>query len=74
MTNGSLMKVERIGAFCNAFDLHEAIIGLEKHFSVFLRVAVLHRFYCTKLEVTNEIMSLFKTWKHISKSFMMLKR
>ena len=33
-TNGSLMKVERIaecslGAFCNTFDLHEDIIGLE---------------------------------------------
>ena len=36
-TYGSLMKVERIakcslGAFCNTFDLHIAIIGLEKHF------------------------------------------
>ena len=33
-TNGSLMKVESIaecslGAFCNTFDLHQAIIGLE---------------------------------------------
>ena len=33
-TNGSLMEVESIaecslGAFCNTFDLHEAIIGLE---------------------------------------------
>ena len=32
-TNGSLMEVESIaecslGAFCNTFDLHEAIIGL----------------------------------------------
>ena len=26
--------------------LHCAIIGLENHFSVILRVAVLHRFYC----------------------------
>ena len=34
------------GAFCNAFDLYEAIIGLENQFSVFLRVAVLHRFNC----------------------------
>ena len=34
MTNGRLMKVESIaeylGAFCNSFDLHGAIIGLEK--------------------------------------------
>ena len=35
MANGSLMKVESIaecskgGAFCNTFDLHSAIIGLE---------------------------------------------
>ena len=56
MTNGSLMKVESIaecspwskrGAFCNTFDFHLAIISLENQFLVFLRVAVLHRFYCT---------------------------
>ena len=34
-TSGSLMKVESIakcslGAFCNTFDLHQAIISLEK--------------------------------------------
>ena len=49
MTNGSLMKVKSIaekGAFCNIFDLHKAINGLENHFLVFLRVAVLHRIYC----------------------------
>ena len=56
MTNGSFMKVESIaecsaplGAFCYNFDLHEAIIGLENQFLVFLRVAVLHRFYCTTI-------------------------
>ena len=42
MTNGSLMKV--LGEFCNTFDLHEAIVALEKQFLVILRVAVLHRF------------------------------
>ena len=36
-TNGSLMKVESIaecslGAFCNTFDLHKAINGLENQF------------------------------------------
>ena len=51
MTNGSLMKVESIaecpfGAFCNTFDLHYAITGLENQFLVFFIVAVLHRFYC----------------------------
>ena len=40
MTNGSLMKVESIaegslGAFCNTFDLHYAIIGLENQFLFF---------------------------------------
>ena len=44
MTNGSLMKVESIaecslGAFCNAFDLHSAIIGLENQILVFFLVA-----------------------------------
>ena len=39
-TNDSLMKVECIaecsfGAFCNTFDLHLAIIGLENQFLVF---------------------------------------
>ena len=39
-TNDSLMKVESIAgcslaAFCNTFDLHYAIIGLEKQFLVF---------------------------------------
>ena len=49
MTNGSIIKVESIaafGAFCNTFDLHYAIIGLENQFVVFKSVAVLHRFYC----------------------------
>ena len=46
MTNGSLIKVKSpLGAFCNTFDLHLAIIGLENQFSV--RVAFLHKFYCT---------------------------
>ena len=35
MTEGSLMKVESIGAFYNTFDRHLAIIGLENQFSVF---------------------------------------
>ena len=39
-TNSSLMKVQSIaecslGAFCNTFHLHEAIIGLENQFMVF---------------------------------------
>ena len=35
------------GAFCNTFDPHKAIISLETQFLVFMRVAVLHRFYCS---------------------------
>ena len=48
LKNRSLMKVENspLGAFCNTFDLHWAIIGLENQVSIFLRVAVLQRFYC----------------------------
>ena len=39
-TNGSLMQVKSIaecslGAFCNTFDLHKTIIGLEYKFLVF---------------------------------------
>ena len=39
-TDGSLMQVESIAecslvAFCNTFDLHFAILGLEKQFLVF---------------------------------------
>ena len=44
MTNGSLRKSKVL--FCNTFDLQLAINGIENHFSVFMRVAVLHRFYC----------------------------
>ena len=36
-----------LGASCNTFDLHWMKIGLENPYSVFLREAVLHRFYCT---------------------------
>ena len=32
------------GSFCNTFDLHNEIVGLEDQFLVFLRVAVLDRF------------------------------
>ena len=38
------MKVKSIAEFCNTFDLHQAIIGIENKFPVFLRVAVLDRF------------------------------
>ena len=33
-----------LGASCNTFDMHQAIVGLENQFIVFLRVAVLDRF------------------------------
>ena len=41
-----------LGAFSNTFDVYSVIIGLENQFSVFLRVSVLHRFYCTVLYST----------------------
>ena len=34
-------------AFCHTLDLHPAIFGLKNQFVVVLRVAVLHRFYCS---------------------------
>ena len=40
ITNGSLMKVKSIAECSHIFDLHYVIIGLEKQFLVFLRVAV----------------------------------
>ena len=38
-----------LGAFCNTFDLHLVLIGLENQFLGFLREAILHRFYCNVL-------------------------
>ena len=55
-----------LGAFCNTFDLHEVIIGLENQFLVFLRVAVLDRFYCIlmgKSMIPKENLALWKTKK-----------
>ena len=51
-TNGSLMKVKSIaecslGAFCNTFHLHQAIISLENQFWSSFWVATQDRFYCT---------------------------
>ena len=56
MKNGILMKVESFeecfGAVCNTFDLHEAIMGLEKQFSVFLENQVLLDFSLTVTAAT----------------------
>ena len=47
MTNGSLMKVKSI-AECSPWSILQYfwLVLLENQFSVFLRVAVLHKFYC----------------------------
>ena len=54
MTNCSLMKVKSFriliapfGAFCKTLDLHLVKNGLGNQLLVFLRVAVLYRFYCS---------------------------
>ena len=60
---GSLMKVESI-AECNTFDLHQAIIGLENHLLVFLRVAVLHRVYCSGLIYFTSTHCMFNQSSH----------
>ena len=46
------------GAFCNTLDLHKAIIGLENQFVVFLRVAILDRFYCMSMADPEVVFSL----------------
>ena len=51
MTNCSLMKVKSmqnapLGAFCDTFDLHYAIIGLENIFGLF-ESGSLDRFHCS---------------------------
>ena len=54
MTNGSLMKVESI-AECSHWSILQyfwpalSVIGIENQFLVFLRVAVLDRFYCKSI-------------------------
>ena len=40
------MQNAPFGAFCNTFDLHKGIIGIKNQFLVFLRAAVLQKFYC----------------------------
>ena len=60
MTNGSLMKVESIaecslGAFCNTFDLHLTIIGIENQFLVFFLSGCLRQvllYICFQIEHT----------------------
>ena len=54
MTNGSLMKVESI-AECSTWSILQYFwpalsdkFSLENQFLAFLRMAVLHRFYCAK--------------------------
>ena len=44
---------------CNTFDLYLAINGLENQFLVFLRVVVLHRFYCKCSKIVNAFFFLF---------------
>ena len=51
--NGSFMKVESIAEYSLWSILQyfcPALIRLENHFLVFLRVAVLHRFYCKECQ------------------------
>ena len=54
----SIAECSKGSIFCNTFDLHKAIIGFENQFSVFLRVAVLHRFNCTYNTLSHKILVL----------------
>ena len=74
MKNGSLMKVEvlqnaPLGAFCNTFDLHSVIMGLNKQFLVFflsgrLRQALLYLNMEGFLEKTLKIKYVVKILKN----------
>ena len=44
----SIAECTPLGAFCNTFDLHLAIIGLEKPILGLFESAILDRFYSTK--------------------------
>ena len=73
MTNGSLMKVESIAECSKGSILQffwpaflKMIIGIENQFSVFLRVAVLHRFYCTHYDICSSHM-LSAMWSQDSR-------
>ena len=53
MTNGSLMKVQSI-AECSKGSILQCFrpaLGLENQFLVHLRLAVLHRFYCSYFDL-----------------------
>ena len=59
-TNRSLMKVESIakcslGAFCNTYDLHYAIIGLENQVLVFFLSGHLRQVLLYKRNLTLEV-------------------
>ena len=49
------MQNAPLGAFCNTFYLHKAIIGLENQFLVF---SLSDRFYCNLKEVNNKMKSM----------------
>ena len=56
MTTDSLMEVKSIaelalGAFYNTFYIYFMITELDNQFLIFLRMAILHRFYCIVLTV-----------------------
>ena len=73
MTNGSIIKVESFaafGAFCNTFDLHYAIIGLENQFVVYMRVVVLHRFYCIFLSFQYDAVRINQIYEQAKWSIM----
>ena len=52
----ALMKVESIAESAHTFDLHKGIIGIENYFLEFLRMAVLHRLYCSFRWKTRHVM------------------
>ena len=67
------MKVESIAesptwSICNIFEMHKAKMGLETLFSIYLREAVLHRYFLylrTEREICPKYMNIYHNLANI---------
>ena len=73
MANGSLMKVESIaecslGAFCNTFDLHYAIIGLDSiqvHLKSYFTTQYFKSFFTLLLYIIVHVLPYMQLNSHV---------
>ena len=65
-TNGNLMKVDSIdpfgGAFCNTFDLHQAMIGIENRFWCFLSGRLRQVLLYRQVDLDGEVDNQWRLW------------